>query len=80
MSDIFGHAAEAFDQHELLSREGLADDHFSDSVGKLCKHCHTPFLHWEATVRGYRLFDREGRIHACSAYIFKREMSKPSPF
>ena len=31
-----------------------------------CKYCHTGGLHWYKTkTAGWRLFDKEGRIHSC---------------
>ena len=44
----------------------LAAEHADEKHVTYCKNCRTGCLHWYRTkTAGWRLFDKEGRIHSC---------------
>ena len=44
-----------------------AYDEAPDAEGVVCKFCGEPFLTWEGSPHGWRLFDTKGHMHACNS-------------
>lgn len=73
MSDIFDHAADAYDdlffgrssdEEYYLRRSSRAYGYSYEPVGKTCKHCGKSNLFWHQYKTGWRLFDK-GELHDC---------------
>lgn len=46
---------------------------YRESLPISCKFCGEPYLHWEMSDNGWRLFYNDGRMHKCNGYKPKKE-------
>lgn len=70
MSDIFNHEADAWDRL-LFNEDPEGDYYYYYSRSKripfniVCKYCHKSNFTWAQTSNGWRLFDKERKMHSC---------------
>ena len=68
MSDCFDHAADAYDDlcFGRTSDEGIGHNRYGgEPLGKTCKFCGTPYLHWHQVNGKWRLC-KKGKPHDCN--------------
>lgn len=66
MSDCFDHAADAYDDlfFGQTSQEGYRSYGTGSPLGRTCKYCGTPDLHWYQVDGRWRLHSK-GKVHVC---------------